>query len=247
MNTSFLTETRHRPWPLPKEPYVIEMGWRHLLFAHWPIPPDVMRAHVPPELELDLYDGQAWLGVVPFLMTDVRARLSPITMEFPELNVRTYVKAGGKHGVFFFSLDAASWLTVRAARAAFQLPYFHANMTYQQRPDGTTSYTSVRRTRFKHAEAHFRATYAPTGPVIEAAAGSLEHWLTERYCLFTAQSGRVCSSDVHHLKWPLQPATAQLDRNTMTEVFGLKLPVEEPLLHYAEHLDVVAWRPRKVK
>ena len=113
----------------------MRMRWEQLLFAHWPLPPHLLRPLIPQELDLDLRDGEAWLGIVPFTMRDVSPRLLPhipSIADFHELNVRTYVSYRGKPGVWFFSLDAASRLAVRVARAAFHLPYFDAHMKLER-------------------------------------------------------------------------------------------------------------------
>src|SRR5688572_24482592 len=114
-----LRESGHRPWPMPARPWVMTQTWHHLLFAHWRVDVGRLRAHVPSPFDIDLFEGDAWLGVVPFDMTGVRLRgLPPLPLlsAFPELNVRTYVTVQGKPGVFFFSLDAGSTVAVRAAR-----------------------------------------------------------------------------------------------------------------------------------
>lgn len=236
----------HRPWPLPSGPWVMRQTWLDLLFAHWPVPAAVIRPLVPEVLELDLYEGQAWLGVVPFRMEAVRWRwLPPIptTAAFPELNVRTYVTHGGKPGVWFFSLDAASTLAVRAARAAFGLPYFHARMA--SRPDGAAVRYASRRTHRGAPPAAFRADYGPTGPAATAAPGSLEDWLTARYCLYSYRRRlkTLLRAEIHHLPWPLQPAAAELHVNSMGAAAGVPLS-GPPLLHFARGLDVLVWPVR---
>ena len=125
----------------------MRMRWSELLFAHWAVEPEVLRPFIPAGLELELFEGRAWIGLVPFRMSDVAPRMVPAVpgiSEFLELNVRTYVTTGGKRGVWFFSLDAASRLAVRAARTFFHLPYYHADMDLQV--DGAkVSYRSERR------------------------------------------------------------------------------------------------------
>src|SRR4029079_756429 len=143
----------------------------------------------PAHLEIDTFDGAAWIGVVPFRMSAVRMRglpQVPGASAFPELNVRTYVRYGGKAGVWFCSLDAESALAVFAARRFYHLPYFRARMSCTRQGD-EIEYSSVR-THPDAPPAEFVARYGPIGPVEFAAPGSLEHWLTERYCLFTVDS-----------------------------------------------------------
>jgi uncharacterized protein len=219
------------------------MQWHDLLFMHWPVPVAALRDHIPAALALDTFEGLAWLGVVPFRMAGVRPRYSPAlprVSAFPELNVRTYVVAGGKPGVWFFSLDAADPLAVRVARRAFHLPYYDARMACL--PDGNgVRYTSFR-THRGAPQAQLQACYRPIGAAISAPAGSLGAWLTERYCLYAADwRGKVYRGEIHHARWPLQPAEAEISVNTMTAPIGVSLPDIPPLLHFARRLDVVAW------
>lgn len=226
------------------------MEWRDLLFAHWSVPAALLRGLIPAPLTVDTYDGTAWLGVVPFRMTGVRPRMVPSLpwiSSFAELNVRTYVTIGGRPGVWFFSLDAANPLAVRAARAGFHLPYFDARMRCEAVGDGIR-YTSER-THRGAAPAALRAEYRPTGPVYQSEPGTLEHWLTERYCLYAAnRAGRVFRGEIMHAPWPLQPAEAELSLNMMTTQIGMRPPPGsvKPLLHFARYIDVVAWLPRRV-
>lgn len=231
----------HRPWPLPAGPFVMTMSWHDLLFAHWRVPVAELRARVPPSLELDLWQGEAWIGVVPFHMSQVGlpgANRVPWLSDFSELNVRTYVRCGGKSGVFFFSLDAACWPAVLGARAGFRLPYFWAHIRCESEA-GRIRYSSQ---RLLGPAATFEASYHPSSPVRQTAPGSFEHWLTERYCLYTTdRAGRALRGEVHHAPWPLQQAEAALRRNHMLSWIGLESLDAEPVLHFAKRLDVLAW------
>lgn len=239
-----LVAVDHRPWPLPDAPWVMGQTWVDLLFCHWRVDVAELAPHVPASLPLDTFDGAAWLSVTPFEVQGTRLRGTlppPVLSRFPELNVRTYATIGGRAGIHFLSLDAGSRPAVAAARLAYRLPYFPARMTIERCADGLAF--GSRRTGGPIAE--FEATYAPAGPVFAAAPGTLEHFLTERYCLYTlSPRGRVLSADIHHRPWPLQPAAATLHRNTMTAPAGLALPRVEPLLHFAARLDVVVWSLR---
>lgn len=240
--------TAHRPWPVPEAPWVMAQVWHDLLFAHWPVSPESLRARVPAELELDTFDGSAWIGIVPFRMSGVRLRGLPAvpgTSAFPELNVRTYVRVGDRPGVWFFSLDAANALAVAVARAWFDLPYFRARMSCAARGE-EIDYASERTHRGAPAAA-WRGTYAPTGPVELAARGTLEHWLTERYCLYArSPAGRIRRGEIHHEPWPLQPARARIAVDTMATAHGIALPDRAPHLLFARRLDVRIWAPRRV-
>jgi uncharacterized protein YqjF (DUF2071 family) len=235
-----MDQTSHRPWPLPQTPWVLSMRWHDLLFLHWPIRPDVIRPMIPRPLDLDTFDGWCWIGVVPFCMTGVRPRYIPLPLAFPELNVRTYVKTPGRSGVWFFSLDAASWIAVRAARAWYGLPYYDARMSVQMEGDAIR-YQSAR-IQNRAAPAEFSASYRPTAPAYRAAAGTLDHWLTERYCVYvTGKRDRIFYGDIHHETWPLQPAEVELRENTMTRQIGIELPDTKPITYFARYQSVVAW------
>ncbi len=240
---SLLAEVAHRPYPLPSGPWVMRQTWYNLLFAHWPVPAEALRATVPPQLELDLFDGQAWLAVVPFGMSDVYPRYTfpvPGLSRFLELNVRTYVRWGGRPGVFFFSLDAANPVAVALARAWYKLPYFNARMEMRTAAGEWLDYTSER----VHAgapAAGLRARYRPASDVFFSTPGSLEAFLTERYCLYTVADGAVYRGEIHHAPWPLQRAEAEFAVNTMAAPAGFPLAGPPALLHFVRSLDTVEW------
>lgn len=233
----------HRPWPLPARPWRMSMSWHDLAFLHWPVPAAALAGTIPPGMELDTFDGSAWLAVVPFRMSGVGPRYLPkprFLSAFPELNLRTYVTADGKPGVWFYSLDAASKFAVRAARIGFRLPYFDARMRCERAGD-TLTYASER-THAGAPPAVFRGRYRATGPALDVRPGSLEHFLTERYALYTtARGGAVLRGDIHHAPWPLQPGEVELEECAMTRLAGLEQPNTPPLVHVAERLDVIAW------
>jgi uncharacterized protein YqjF (DUF2071 family) len=233
----------HRPWPLPRRPWVMAQTWVDLLFAHWRVPAESLRAAVPGRLELETFDGSAWLGVTPFEVRNLRLRVTPpvpFASTFPEVNVRTYVTYGGRPGIWFFSLDAASSLAVAAARRSYRLPYFRARMAIDREGE-RVRFRTMRSDAGAPAWAELRATYEPAGDPVPPAPGSLEHWLTERYCLYTLdERGRVLLAQIHHPPWPLQPARAAVEANTMAAEVGLEL-AERPLVHYARRQDVVFW------
>lgn len=241
-----LQHTAHRPWPLPRGPWIMAQTWHDLLFAHWPLPPQVLRPLVPEQLPLDTYDGQCLLAVAPFHMSNVRPRGVPPLPRFsslPELNVRTYVNLEGKPGVYFFSLDAGMLSAVFAARSFYRLPYYYARMKVDVGAD-EVRYHSLRRVP---ANAEFRGSYRATGPVQLRAPGSLEHWLTERYCLYTTTGRSVFRGEIHHLPWPLQDAEAEIEINSMAAAAGIKLPNVAPLLHFSRRLEVLVWPLRRVR
>ena len=244
--TGIITQVIHRPWPLPNGMWIMTQTWHDLLFAHWPVAVDHLRAIVPPGLELDLFERKAWLGVIPFHMTNVAPRGTPALpwmSAFPELNVRTYVRAAGKPGIYFFSLDASNPVAVTIARTLFRLPYYTASMQVVPH-DGGVRYRSDRTAR-NAPTATFGARYRPVGDMFTATPGSLEYYLTERYCLYTVDERFTLRRlEIHHPPWQLRSAEAEIDENTMADAAGVRLPSMAPLLHFAKRQDVLAWRLR---
>lgn len=223
-----LRETGHRPYPLPERPWTMGQTWQDLLFAHWRVAADELRPHVPKRLELEEHDGSAWIGLTPFRMAGVRVRGAPplpLLSSFYELNCRTYVRAGDRPGIWFFSLDASSRGAVAAARRRYRLPYRYTRIVASSgsfRADPGDS-------------GFFRARYHGLGVPSPAARGTLEYFLTERYCLYAG--GGEMRADIHHAPWPLQGAEAEVEQRGIAP---LKLE-GEPICHYARRLDVVVW------
>jgi uncharacterized protein YqjF (DUF2071 family) len=238
-----LEEVAHRPWPLPGREWTWRQSWLDLLFAHWPIAASAIRPLVPRELQVQEFDGTSWIGVVPFRMAGVTRRPLPELpwlSAFPELNVRVYVQCDGQPGVWFLSLDASNPLAVWAARRFFYLPYHRAAMSITEK-DGVFHYSAQR------SGAEFEASYRPTSDVYRSLPGSLEHWLTERYCLYASSpKGVLVRNHVHHLLWLLQRAEATFTRNTMLKAHGLSIPTSAPVLHFAKRLDVAVWNAERV-
>lgn len=237
--------TDHRPIPLAQGPWAMLQRWHDLLFAHWALPPEQVRRVVPSQLELDLFQGQAYVAVAPFHMSGIRARFLPALpglSRFPELNVRTYVRYRNVPGVYFFSLDAASLPAVWGARAGYGLPYFHADMSV-----GGSSQIDYRSRRLQGPRpAEFRGRYWPVSEPQQREKHSIEYFLTERYCLYTVRGGKIFRGHIHHLPWPLQDAQAEISVNTMAKAAGIELPDSKPLLHFSRFLEVLIWWPERV-
>jgi uncharacterized protein YqjF (DUF2071 family) len=245
MQSRVLDQTSHRPWPPPRGPWLQAQTWRDLLFMHWPVDPNALRSALPTQLPIETFDGRAWIAVTPFEVRDLRLHgMPPVPRlsRFAETNVRTYTTVDGKPGIWFFSLDAASLLAVVGARLTYALPYFHARMSIERDADGEIAYATSRIAR----RAALRTRYRPTGDPFQARPGTLEHFLTERYCLYTVVGGTVRRAEIHHPPWALVPASAEIERNTMAAPLGLDLSADEPLLHFAARQDVVIWAPKRV-
>ncbi|MFN2744557.1 YqjF family protein [Bacillus sp. z60-18] len=234
-----ITTTSHRPFPLPKGPWIMAQTWNDVLFAHWPVEPAAIRGKIPADLELETLNGKAWIGILPFLLTDLRARFLPpipVISRFPEVNIRTYVTYQGVPGVYFFSLDAGSRLAALSARHYFHLPYFHADISFNKE-DSRIRFFSRR----SDSKAVFHTSYGPLSDPFSAQKGTLEYWLTERYRLYTAHNRRIYYEDIHHSQWTLQEAEAEFHQNTAAAASDLVLPHTAPLLHYAKKQHVLFW------
>src|SRR3954451_24891402 len=242
-----LRSIARRPWPFPDGSWIMGQTWADLLFCHWRVDADELARHVPSSLPLDTHDGDAWLSVTPFEVRGTRLRGTlpvPVLSRFPELNVRTYVTRGGRPGIWFLSLDAASMLAVAAARGLYRLPYFRARMAIAR--DGASIDYRSRRSDPRGAPARFEARYCPAGGARHAAAGSLEAWVVERYRPSTVDdAGRVFAGDIHHRPWTLEAAVADIHANTMTGPHGIDLGAA-PLVQFARRQDVVFWPLRHI-
>jgi uncharacterized protein YqjF (DUF2071 family) len=231
-----------RTWPLPRTPWILRMTWSELLFAHWSFEPDIVARHLPDGLFLDLRDGRAWAGVVPFLMSNVAPRCCPsmpCLSQFLELNVRTYVVIDGKPGVWFFSLDAANKIAVSIARKTFSLRYMDAKMSLNREDASRINYRSTRTHRNEPA-AGFSGTYRSEGDSFQAREGTLEHWLTARYCLYSAnRKGDIYRGEIDHPPWTLRKTDCDIAENTMGESHGFDFD-GSPHLLYAERIHVRA-------
>ncbi|WP_201741154.1 YqjF family protein [Salinigranum halophilum] len=225
----------------------LAMGWRHLLFANYPVPPETVAAHLPDALTVDTFDGDAWLSVVPFTNVDVRPKGLPasVGVDLPELNLRTYVTCGGEPGVYFFSLDAQGLLSVLGARLFHRLPYYYARVSLTSDGDGGVRFES-RRLHPGDRPAHYTATYRPSGPAFESSEDPRAAFLTERYRFYTqGADGAVRYANVDHEPWTLYPATATEETNTLFAADGFAHPTSEPTYYYSRGVDVHASRSRR--
>lgn len=246
--------TSQSPRPLPSGRWVMTQRWNDLLFAHWPVPPAAVAPLIPEGLRVDTFHGSAWIGVVPFWMDRIKLRgLPPIpfTRSFPELNLRTYVRdqETGTPGVYFLSLDANNLLAVAWARTIYGLPYYWAEMRLDQRSEREFSFYSRRRAAKRPII--FKARYRGLGPtrkLAESRSGSLEYFLTERYCLFTrSRAGDPMRASIHHIPWPLEEAEAEIEQNDLAAAVGISLPDVDPVLHYSRRLAVYVWQLERLQ
>jgi uncharacterized protein YqjF (DUF2071 family) len=246
----------------PTERPVMRELWRHLGFLHWPIAADAIARMLPPGLEVDTFDGVAYVGIVPFTIPLTRTAFwpgLPLAPAFHEINLRTYVHRGGRDpGVWFFSLDAGSRLAVAGARAAYRLPYFHARIRMGEGDGGGNGEIDfeARRRRRSAVDAHdrsltvearFACRYRPAGDVAEAAPGTLDYFLAERYLLYAWTGRALRAARVFHRPYPIRPAVVRGLEETLTTAASLAIDTSAaPLAHYAQEVDVQIYRPHRV-
>ena len=222
--------------------------WGKLLFMHWPLPVSALRPHVPPQLSIDTYGGQAWVGVVPFKMWGVRPYFGPPVPglnSFLELNVRTYVRHRDVPGVWFLSLDINSPVARWGGRQFFYLPYHSAEMSLRQEGSEITYRSS--RLPSDAPPAAFDAVWTFGEPLPPSEPDSLEFFLTERYCLYSVFREQLYRCRVFHEPWPLRAAELSAHDSTMLDALGVNAPAAAPLVHYAEELKTDIWPLARVE
>jgi hypothetical protein len=244
----YLVRMSQKPRPLPAGRWAITQRWNDLLLAHWPVPEATMARLLPDWLEVDTFQGSAWLGIAPFWLDRIKIRgVPPIPgmLSFPDLNLRTYVRDQytGTPGVYCFSLDASNLFAIAVARAIYHLPYHWAEMRFEQRSEREFAFYSRR--RFSEQDVIFRARYRGLGPTSRTAAhwgGSFEYFMTDRFCVFSSnRAGQPIRANLHYVSWPLEDAEAEIERNDLPSSIGIKLPNIAPVLHYSRRLAVYVW------
>lgn len=246
--------TSHRPRPLPSGRWLMRQRWNDLLFVHWQVPASSIAPLVPEGLQVDTFQGSAWLGAMPFWMDRIKMRgVPPIpgARSFPDLILRTYVREEqtGTQGVYCLSLDSSNLLAVAAGRAIFHLPYHSAEMRIEQRTEREFDFYSRR--RFAGQPVLFKARYRGLGPsqkLAELRSGTLEHFLMERSCLFSRNSsGQPVRANLHQASWSLEEAEAEIEQNDLAAAMGIKVAEQEPVLHYSRRLAVYVWPAELVR
>lgn len=256
---SLLYSVEHRPWLPPDSHWLLSQSWNDLLFIHYAFEPAVLRRLVPDALTLDLYDGAAWLTVSPFCTSHMRpSGIPPLPglSFFPQVNLRTYVTMGGKPGLFYLSVDAANLSAVWFARMFFRMQYWHSAIQI--------SGATIHARRSDELSIHFRSSrlhgpsptkdptgidvdYSPEGAPRLARAGSLDEFLTERYCVYSWNRGRIYRTEVHHQPWSLQGANVEIRSNSLADPYGLTLPAEPNLCHFSRSLKMLVWAPESIR
>ncbi|HEX7151942.1 MAG TPA: DUF2071 domain-containing protein [Thermoanaerobaculia bacterium] len=245
---------RLTPTQEPDQPVVMHQNWHHLGFFHWEVPVADLQQLLPPGLTVDTFEGKAYVGLVPFTITGVRAVLTPPLpwiSSFHEINVRTYVHHQGHWpGVWFFSLDASSTLAVTAARAMYKLNYLGSEIQFEasKEPSPTIRFTSHRQDERGPTPANAHLRYRPVeGPTFEAVVGTLDHFLCERYILYAADADKnLYRARVHHQSYPLQRAEVLELDETLTWSAGVRRGEQAPIRHYASEVNVKVYPLEKV-
>ena len=217
------------------------MIWEDVLFAHWRVNSNDLQKCLPAGIELDTYNGEAYLGIVPFFMKKMELTFLPYLsrLSFSQINVRTYVKVANQQGVYFFTLDTNNLLAMLGGKVAFKSPYAYANITLEKRDN--EHYFQIKRPKTPLC---FKAIYKSIGNTFYAENGSLEHWLTERYRFFTSHKGKIYFGDIDHGKWQLQKAALTIEGNNLFQSHRLPLPSGEPHLLFSSSLAVKAFQLR---
>lgn len=241
LTDNILFHTSHRPWALPTGKWAYYQEWNRVLFMHWKVPAHELQALLPPGVELDLYDNQAWISLVPFTMNEIRPRripaFAPIS-NFHEINVRTYVTCNNKPGIYFLNIEASKYLSTRIARYLSGLPYEQAQMDRKFTHVGF-GYGSVNKRKGFELSASF-----DVGEPIEDKT-ALDLWLTERYCLYLNAKEILYRYDVHHRPWPLR-RTDVYSLKINYRIGNINLTTPPDLAHYSEGVQVIAWKREKV-
>ena len=237
-------ERERSPVPTPRGAWIMGQRWEDLLFLSWPVPAESMRALVPAGIEVDTFEGSAWVSAVPFWMERAHFRgLPPIPFlaSFAEVNIRTYVRAGEHRAVWFLSLDTQSHVNVFIARHAFHLPYYFAQVEMKRADD--VSFRSER----EGGVAGFEVAYRGDGEEFVPAEGTLEHFLTERYSMVCrSHDDHLFRGDIAHDPWRVRSATWTPARMDLVATLGLGLESKTPVAFYAAATQVVLWAPVRI-
>ncbi|MGV3467279.1 MAG: YqjF family protein [Heyndrickxia sp.] len=246
---NLLNDIIHRPFPLPSKKWIMRQAWRNVLFLHWPVPVEKLRPHIPSSLQIDTFKGSAWLGIILFVLEGIFplgiSSLS-LTPSFPETNVRTYVKYNGKPGIYFMSIDVENWASLKIAKRWYRLPYHSAQIFYQKEGQNF-NFHSIRKDN-ESPSIYLKGQYSPISEVYYAKEGTLDHWLTERYCLYSSNNvASIYCGDIHHQPWPLQKAEIDLVRNTLFTPFNFDFSKVKPIAHFSTGLDSLMWNIKKLR
>ncbi|MUK87998.1 hypothetical protein GMD78_06245 [Ornithinibacillus sp. L9] len=243
MMEEIIRSTAHREYSLPKVPWLVMQKWEKLLFLHWPLSTEKVKRHLPTDLELDTYNGEAWMSMVAFKVNDMRFRRIPLPPYFKsslQLNVRTYVKRNGVRGVYFFQIDTNHLPTVIGARLA-TLPYSYAKMSMVEK-EGEVTFSSSR----KEEESGWNIQYSVAEEKETLEKGSISHWLLERYFLWTFTNGKLYAGAIHHKQWKVQDANVHIDNHSMSDFLDTNVVNKPAIVHYADSKKTLIYPMKRV-
>ncbi|WP_243292513.1 DUF2071 domain-containing protein [Bacillus sp. FJAT-47783] len=243
-----LQKIDHRPYPMPNNRWLMTQTWKDLLFIHWPVAKEEIEKHIPSPLQVDTFEGKAWIAIVPFWLKSIRLHglpRIPFASTFFEINVRTYVTYKNRRGVYFFTLDANHLPAIKIAKATFFLPYLHATVNLTKSGD-FVNFKSIRK-QHGYPKATFHANYEPTSSPFLAQRGSLEEWLIERYNLLLVNRGKVYIGEIHHKQWELQHANVDIKTNELLSFLPSSIVKEPPLVHYSKFMRAFIWKFKQLK
>ncbi|MBW8348799.1 DUF2071 domain-containing protein [Bacillus sp. IITD106] len=241
-----LQKTEHRPYPLPSKYWIMRQKWRDVLFMHLPIKPEKLQPYIPSAIEIDTFDGYAWLGVVVFKIDGIYPRGFPpvsIRPAFPEINLRTYVRCNDKPGIYFLSLDVDDWTSYTLAKRWLHVPYHPAKISIQKKKQ-SYQFESIRN---RNNQIICKGSYTPLSGIYYPENMTLDHWLTERYCFFSNDiKSNIYCLDIHHTPWPLQKAVSDIYTNKLFSPFHFDLTDGTPIFHYSKGVDALVWNIKKL-
>lgn len=244
---SFINDIVHRSYPLPSKNWIMRQNWNNLLFLHWPISPKKLQPFIPSPLQIDVFERNAWIGIIFFCIDGIYPRgfsFKSLTPKFAELNVRTYVRLNGKPGVYFLSLDVSDWASYTIAKRWYRLPY-HPAITSLHKEEQSYHCECIRK-GLTNKPITFKGKYKPISEVFFPHVGTLDHWLTERYCLFSTNNGiDIYCGEIHHHPWQLQLAEVEISENTMFSPFQWDFSDVKPISHYSEGMDTLFWNIKR--
>lgn len=221
--------------------FLMNQKWKNVFFMHWSVPADQLRPHIPSRLNIDTYQGQAWISIVVFDLAGIYVSKIKMIPSFPEINVRTYVTYDGQPGVYFLALDAKQWTTYTFAKRLFHLPYYKSYVSFT---NVESHFHVICKRQDKRSEAlRFSATLAAQPEKVNATIHSLDDWLTERYCFYCTNAARdLLRGKIEHKRWPLQRASGYILNNELFRPYALSIREKIPLMHYAEEVHA-AFKP----
>jgi|TARA_B110000967_G_scaffold145707_1_gene149133 hypothetical protein len=232
----------HIPFPMPIRNWSLRQNWINLTFLHWEVDPNKLKKYVPNDLELDLFNGKAYVGTIPFTMENVRPHYLPslpMVSTFPEFNIRIYVKKNNKAGVLFLTLEAHSRITCKFAPWAYGLPYKYAFAKVKVGNDNEYYWNSKR----KSNGIELKGKSFATGKLRTAEKGTIEEFLFERYCLYVNHKGKTKIAHTQHSSWEFQDAVADIEVNTLTGFYDLGIEdlQKADLVHVTKGVKVRTW------